>query len=278
MPRIEAHPDAAIFPMMSADELAELAADIKENGQRFPIIIGTHENREVIVDGRNRYEACEMAGVEPKFEKLNGHDPKAFILSVNINRRHMTVGQRAMAVAMIYPTPARVRRAGSEVSQHQVHKTYLSKARALIANAPDLAKAVLAGQLGLEAAHDQYQVRARASASDEAMLSRLRSEAPDLADLVTEERLQLHEAIRALDARLAEAKRQQETATRVLQSIFNALYPRSATPEEWADSLTKDVREEFWSGAAELTHQNLRACAHVMQAISKRLGWKEERE
>jgi len=30
MGRIEAHPDAAIFPMMSADELAELAADMIE--------------------------------------------------------------------------------------------------------------------------------------------------------------------------------------------------------------------------------------------------------
>ena len=105
MSRIEAHPDAAIFPMMSADELADLAVDIKENGQRFPIIIGPYEGREVIVDGRNRYEACEIAGVDPKFEKLNGHDPKAFILSVNIKRRHMNAGQRAMATAMIYPKP-----------------------------------------------------------------------------------------------------------------------------------------------------------------------------
>jgi hypothetical protein len=33
----------------------------------------------------------------------NGHDPKAFILSSNIARRHMTAGQRAMAYARIYP-------------------------------------------------------------------------------------------------------------------------------------------------------------------------------
>jgi len=30
----------------------------------------------------------------PKYQKLNGEDQKAFILSVNINRRHMTAGQR----------------------------------------------------------------------------------------------------------------------------------------------------------------------------------------
>lgn len=100
--KIEAHPDAAIFPIMSPDELAELAEDIKTNGQRFPIVIGKYEDREVIVDGRNRFAACEIAGVEPKFKQLNGHDAKAFILSVNINRRHMSAGQRAMATAMIY--------------------------------------------------------------------------------------------------------------------------------------------------------------------------------
>jgi hypothetical protein len=49
--------------------------------------------------------ACELAGVEPKFQKINGQDQKAYILSVNINRRHKTAAQRAMATAMIYPTP-----------------------------------------------------------------------------------------------------------------------------------------------------------------------------
>ena len=41
--------------------------------------------------------------MKPEFSKLNGHDPVAFILSSNIARRHMTKGQQAMAVAMIYP-------------------------------------------------------------------------------------------------------------------------------------------------------------------------------
>jgi hypothetical protein len=35
--------------------------------------------------------------------RLNGEDPTAYVLSANIHRRHMTKGQRAMAVAMIYP-------------------------------------------------------------------------------------------------------------------------------------------------------------------------------
>jgi hypothetical protein len=53
--------------------------------------------------------ACEIAGVEPKFQKIDGQDQKAYILSVYINRRHMTAAQRAMAVAMIYPVAPRGR-------------------------------------------------------------------------------------------------------------------------------------------------------------------------
>jgi hypothetical protein len=53
--------------------------------------------------------AYELAGVEPKFQKINGRDQKAYILSVNINCRHMSAGQRAMAMAMIYPIAPGVR-------------------------------------------------------------------------------------------------------------------------------------------------------------------------
>ena len=59
----------------------------------------------MLIDGRNRRAACKVAGMEPTSRDLNGEDPTAFVLSANIHRRHMTKGQRAMAVAMIYPEP-----------------------------------------------------------------------------------------------------------------------------------------------------------------------------
>jgi hypothetical protein len=43
--------------------------------------------------------------VEPRFEKLNGADPAAYIVSSNLKRRNLKKGQQAMALAMIYPTP-----------------------------------------------------------------------------------------------------------------------------------------------------------------------------
>lgn len=47
---------------------------------------------------------CEIS-----FERLNGVDVRQVIMAENIDRRHMTKGQRAMAVAMIYPQAERGR-------------------------------------------------------------------------------------------------------------------------------------------------------------------------
>jgi ParB-like chromosome segregation protein Spo0J len=84
--------------MLPGDELAALAADIKQNGLRFPIVLDAEGK--TLIDGRNRLKACEIAGVEPRFERLNGEDPKAFIVSANLARRDMSKGQKAIALAI----------------------------------------------------------------------------------------------------------------------------------------------------------------------------------
>lgn len=83
------------FPAMSSSELADLAIDIKANGQRHPIVIYD----EMILDGWHRYKACLEAGVEPEFVNLNnGVNPAAYVQSMNLHRRHLNGSQRAMAV------------------------------------------------------------------------------------------------------------------------------------------------------------------------------------
>ncbi len=59
----------------------------------------------MLIDGRNRREACKLAGVEPRTRVLSGEDPTAYVLSANVHRRNLTPGQRAMAMAMLYPKP-----------------------------------------------------------------------------------------------------------------------------------------------------------------------------
>src|SRR6516164_7098589 len=96
---LEPHPLAALFPELPPEELAELARDIKERGQLEPIIL----HKGSILDGRNRYRACQIAGVKPQIEEFNPkatkRSPSEFVLSRNLRRRHLSVGQKS-AIAL----------------------------------------------------------------------------------------------------------------------------------------------------------------------------------
>jgi ParB-like chromosome segregation protein Spo0J len=91
------HPFSQLFPLMDGPELDELAKDIAEHGLRSPIVLYQGQ----ILDGRNRYRACEIAGVEPRCEDYTGDNPLEYVVSLNLHRRHLTESQRAMAAAGI---------------------------------------------------------------------------------------------------------------------------------------------------------------------------------
>lgn len=96
----EAHPVAGLFPMLDAAELDGLACDIAANGLRDPIWL--HEGK--IVDGRNRYAACRLVGVEPRFREWDGCGSLVgFVVSLNLHRRHLSSSQRAMVATDIEP-------------------------------------------------------------------------------------------------------------------------------------------------------------------------------
>jgi hypothetical protein len=92
------HPAAGAFPLMSPDELRQLADDIATNGLVHPIVRNAVG---VILDGRNRLRACEIAGIEPRYEQFKGTDATAFIVSTNLVRRHLSESQRAMVAAKL---------------------------------------------------------------------------------------------------------------------------------------------------------------------------------
>ena len=87
----ENHPASSLFPLMGKSKLRELAANIKENGLLESIEL--YEG--LILDGRNRLAACKLAGVEPRFEELNGTliSPTSYVLSKNLVRRQLTPSQ-----------------------------------------------------------------------------------------------------------------------------------------------------------------------------------------
>mgnify|MGYP000598567679 CR=1 FL=1 len=96
------HPVAAIFPMMESIEFESLKADIQKHGQLEPIYI--HDDK--IIDGRNRYLACRELGIEPKireWEPVNGAELVDFVISLNLQRRHLTASQKALVAVDSLP-------------------------------------------------------------------------------------------------------------------------------------------------------------------------------
>jgi ParB-like nuclease domain len=93
-----AHPIAEIFPMMVGEAFDALVNDIRQYGQREPIIMLAG----VIIDGRNRLRACRQLGVEPRVIEWKGQgDVAQFIISANLHRRQLSTSQRAMVAAKL---------------------------------------------------------------------------------------------------------------------------------------------------------------------------------
>lgn len=85
---------------MSDDEFAALVEDIRANGQRQPIYL--YENK--IIDGRNRYRACQQLGIEPDTRVWDGVGSLvSFVVSLNLQRRHLTSSQRMTVGLDILP-------------------------------------------------------------------------------------------------------------------------------------------------------------------------------
>jgi ParB-like chromosome segregation protein Spo0J len=88
------HEAAGIFPL-DEGRIDELAADVKKHGLLVPIELLDSK----VLDGRRRLLACIKAGVEPRFKAVKVDDPVAYVLSLNLHRRHLTTSQWAMVGA-----------------------------------------------------------------------------------------------------------------------------------------------------------------------------------
>jgi ParB-like chromosome segregation protein Spo0J len=244
------HPDADLFPMLPDDELQALADDIKANGLVNPIILmdGEYEGRSVefIVDGRNRLKACELAGIEPRFERVEG-DAATLAVSLNTKRRNLEKQQLAVIAAKAWKRAEDAGltvkgRPNSKLSENRkliaephkhfgelygVKRDMLYDAKFILDNAPELIEEALLPRnnperkaLFVQVERAKKRVEERKSEEDaakkaellrleaEAEWKRLSDEAPDLAQLVAEERMSSEEA-RAL-YRQREEKRQRE--------------------------------------------------------------------
>lgn len=95
--RYEAHDAAKLFPLDEGN-IPKLANDIRRHGLRVPIELFDGK----IIDGRRRFRACMRAGVNPEFRTVELDDPVAYVLSLNILRRHLTVPEIAVIREQAY--------------------------------------------------------------------------------------------------------------------------------------------------------------------------------
>lgn len=98
MGTLKPHSASEIFPLMHGAEFDALVRDIEEHGQREPIILFEGQ----ILDGRNRHRACAQLGLAPTFLEWRGEGtPEAFVVSMNLHRRHLNESQRGLIAARL---------------------------------------------------------------------------------------------------------------------------------------------------------------------------------
>jgi hypothetical protein len=155
---MEHHPAADLFPMMSDEELDALGEDMLEHGQREEIIL----YRDQILDGRNRYRACLLKDINPRFRQELVPDPYAFVASANLHRRHLTDSQRGLIAAKLATMRQGARTdlsPNGETSQAKaaellkVSKRRVERSHEVIEKGvPDLVDAVKGGEVKVSAA------------------------------------------------------------------------------------------------------------------------------
>lgn len=163
----QAHPYADLWPLLPDTELRQLADDIRVHGLREPVWL--HPDGR-IVDGRNRWRACLLAGIEPTTRVYQGTEEELlpFLISLNMARRHMDESQRSMVAAKIARLPLGANQHGTASDEGvsidtpslgdaaelmNVGRATAARARKVQENAaPELVEAVESGRVSVSAA------------------------------------------------------------------------------------------------------------------------------
>jgi hypothetical protein len=148
---ITVHPAADLFPLLGEDELITVGNDIRANGLIIPIAIQVEKDGVILLDGRNRLDAMERAGLLVSIVKTSaggwrlvatengkeiglnrrldatitvvGTNPVEYIASANNHRRHLTPEtNRELIARLLKERPERSDRAIAELVGKD-HKT-----------------------------------------------------------------------------------------------------------------------------------------------------------
>jgi N6-adenosine-specific RNA methylase IME4 len=225
---LKPHPHRELIPPISPEDYANLLEDIKRNGILQPIDI-THDN--VILDGHQRVKAAMELGIEEvevRIPELVGIDEDEYLISVTMNRRHLTEAQKAV-LANEY------RKILSEKAKKQ---------RAEIANVVKNGNVSLSETVS-DKENGRREVDTRKIASDKFKVSEwkvrtvqeIEKKAPEVYEKLCSGVLQIHEA--KIIARLPEDKREavlekkletKKDIRSIIREVNNAEKNRNAKP------------------------------------------------
>lgn len=226
----EVHPFADRFPMLDDESLKALAEDIATNGQLHPIVL---DSNGVLIDGRNRLRACEIAGVEPEFVVFDG-DPVAFIIGQNLQRRDLSQDRKAhLAVSLDSKSK------GHELAAIAgVPASVISQAATVRRYAPEISDAVIDGVVSHRKAYETARAQKDELAQQVKRRELLATEAPDI--LATS--LPLDEAWAAYQTRTKEEREHAEAMARNRREASQ----RYSLAVTHFDAFTIDGRAKEW--------------------------------
>jgi ParB-like nuclease domain len=282
-PNGKIHPLAAIWPKLSEEDMAALAESIKSHGLREPIVL---DKDGTLIDGVNRQEACKIADVEPRYEILNSdQDITAFIFDRNATRRHMKKGQIAMVAVKAEGLRLEAEGKKSSMTDDFPYGTnarltklagcgqpLISDAILVYRYARELVDEVITGlnpDMNLGKAVAIAKPREQDANSGERQLQRLREQAPDLAQQVTEERLKFSEAWAVIAQRKKEQQEYRDSITRQLSTVISFLNPRAFTVAERIEYIVRGFDEK--RADEECDAGTLIDCLSVMEGVVKEL-------
>jgi hypothetical protein len=135
------HPLSNLLPLMEGQEFEDLVTDIRHNGLKFAI--ATFDGK--IIDGRNRALACQRANRRPIYDEYTDFAfpdearLRAFIISANIRRRHLTAEQKRDLIAALLK--AEPEKSDRQIAQTvQASPTTVGAVRAKLETAGDVSK------------------------------------------------------------------------------------------------------------------------------------------
>ena len=212
----EVHPLADALPLIEGDEFDDLVEHIRENGLTNPVVLSADGT--TLIDGRNRYRACDVLNIEPRYERVSPDLTEEEIVAKYIvgaeKRRHLNPGQRAVFAL--------------EVEKYFADK---AKEKEQQRKSSDATSAVLRKSEPVHAAVEAAKAVGAATRTVE-QAKAVQRDAPDLIDKVKAGAITLNEADRERQKRNAAKPKISDPAPKPSRTMLT-LFTNDGTPVEY---------------------------------------------